>query len=112
MIYFFTWNSDFLIREQVKSWKDRFISKFWDFNLIHIKDINLLDDNFLIENTTSTSFLSEKKLIIIDLEKDISEDKQKILSYIINRVPDDNIILFNSVNPDKRTKIFQYDRAS
>jgi hypothetical protein len=51
--------------------------------------------------------LSEKKLIIIDLEKDISEDKQKILSYIINRVPDDNIILFNSVNPDKRTKIFK-----
>ncbi len=107
MIYFFTWNSEFLVAEQVKAWKQKFVSKFWDFNLVHIKDIKSVDDNFLIENTTSTSFLSEKKLIIIDLEKEIPEDKQSSILYMLNKVPEDNIVLFNSTNPDKRSKIFK-----
>jgi DNA polymerase III delta subunit len=61
----------------------------------------------LIENTLSTSFLSEKKLIIIDLEKDIPEDKQNNILYILDKIPDDNIILFNSINPDKRSKLYK-----
>jgi DNA polymerase III delta subunit len=107
MLYFFTWNSDFLIKEQVKAWKDKFISKFWEFNLIHIKDIEWLDNNFIIENVSSRSFLSEKKLIIIDLDEKISEDKQLFIINIIKNIPDENIILFNAVNPDKRTKLYK-----
>ncbi len=107
MLYFFTWNSDFLIKEQVKAWKDKFISKFWEFNLIHIKDIEWLDNNFIIENVSSRSFLSEKKLIIIDLDENISEDKQFFIINIIKNIPDENIILFNAVNPDKRTKLYK-----
>jgi hypothetical protein len=66
------------------------------------------------------SFLAEKKLIIIDLvfskkntdEKvDESDDDEKgVESYIIKllpNIPDDNIVLFNSVNPDKRSKIYK-----
>jgi len=107
MLYFFTWNSDFLIKEQVKAWKNKFISKFWEFNLIHIKDIEWLDNNFIIENVSSRSFLSEKKLIIIDLDEKISEDKQLFIINIIKNIPDENIILFNAVNPDKRTKLYK-----
>ena len=76
MIYFYTWNSSFLVAEQVKAWKNKFVSKFWDFNMLHIKDLNTVDNNFLIENTLSTSFLSEKKLIIINLDKETNEENQ------------------------------------
>lgn len=107
MLYFFTWNSEYLLKEQIKIWKDRFISKFWDFNLIHIKDIELVDNNFLIENITSASFLSEKKLVIIDLDKDISESKENFFLKIIEKIPENNIILFNSIDIDKRSKFIK-----
>jgi len=107
MLYFFTWNSDYLVRAQVKVWKERFISKFWDFNMIHIKNIESVDTNFLIENISSTSFLSEKKLVIIDLYEKVSEDKQQFIINILNKIPEENIILFNSINPDKRTKFYK-----
>jgi len=107
MLYFFTWNSDFLVKEQVKAWKERFISKFWEFNLVHIKNIENTDNNFLIENITSTSFLSEKKLVIIDLDEKISDEKQIFFIKLLDKIPDDNIILFNTINPDKRTKLYK-----
>jgi len=107
MIYFYTWNSSFLVAEQVKAWKNKFVSKFWDFNMLHIKDLNTVDNNFLIENTLSTSFLSEKKLIIINLDKETNEEKTTTLIHILNKVPDDNIVLFNSTQIDKRSKLFK-----
>ena len=107
MIYFFTWNSDYLIREQVKAWKDKFVTKFWDFNLLHIKSIESVNNNFLVENITSTSFLAEKKLIIIDLEEKLSDDKQNFLLKILDKIPEENIVLFSSINPDKRNKLYK-----
>lgn len=107
MLYFFTWNSDFLIKDQVKAWKQRFVSKFWEFNLIHIKNIDTVDNNFLTLNITSTSFLSEKKLVIIDLDEKISEEKQEFLIKILSNIPESNIILINWVNPDKRSKFYK-----
>jgi len=107
MLYFFTWNSDFLVREQVKAWKEKFVWKFWDFNMIHIKNVETVDNNFLTENISSTSFLSEKKLIIIDIEKELTTEKESFLINILDKIPDDNIVLFNSVNPDKRTKFYK-----
>ena len=108
MLYFFTWNSDFLVNEQVKSWKNNFIQKFWDFNLIHIKNIEELDNNFLVENITSWSFMNEKKLVIIDYDKPLSADKEIFLLKILDKIPENNIILFNSINPDKRNKFYKY----
>jgi hypothetical protein len=139
MLYLFTWNSDFLVKQEVKKWKDSFISKFWDFNLVHIKNIELVDNNFLVENITSGSFLNQKKLVIIDLEnkkssksknfseskissekdisseekdmsseeKDMSSEKEFFLSKILDKIPENNIILFNIVNPDKRSKFYK-----
>ena len=107
MLYLFTWNSDFLVREQVKAWKKHFVWKFWDFNLIHIKNIETVDNNFLIENITSTSFLSEKKLVIIDIDKDLNSEKEEFFIKILDKIPEGNIILFNSINPDKRTKFYK-----
>ena len=108
MLYLFTWNSDFLIKEKVSTWKNKFISKYWDFNLIHIKNIENVDNNYLAENITSTSFLSEKKLVIIDLNEKLNEEKQNFLLKILKNIPENNIILFNTINPDKRSKIYKY----
>jgi len=75
--------------------------------MIHIKDINSVDNNFLVENITSTSFLSEKKLIIIDLNKEINTEKEDFLLKILDKIPENNILLINIVNPDKRTKLYK-----
>jgi hypothetical protein len=98
-----------------------------------------VDNNFLVENITSGSFLNQKKLVIIDLEnkkssksknfseskissekdisseekdmsseeKDMSSEKEFFLSKILDKIPENNIILFNIVNPDKRSKFYK-----
>lgn len=121
MIYFFTWNSDFLVKQKVLNWKNQFISKYGDFNLLHIKNFDTVDNNFLTLNITSTSFLSEKKLVIIDIdapikkteievwseEDDSSNSKLDYLASLFNKIPDDNILLISAINPDKRTKFYK-----
>lgn len=108
MLYLFTWNSDYLVKEQVKAWKQRFISKFWEFNIVHIKNLEQTDNNFLAENISSGSFLSEKKLVIIDLEKKNKPEKEEALLEILNNIPEDNIVLINVINPDKRSKLYKW----
>lgn len=108
MLYFFTWNSEFLIWEHVKSWKDNFIWKFWDFNLVHIKNSEELDNNFLVENITSGSFMNQKKLVIIDYNDWLSTEQEEFYQKILKNIPKDNIILFNAFNPDKRNKFYKF----
>ncbi len=111
MLYHFTWNSHFLIQNHLKAWKSKFIEKNWDFNFLHIK--NLLDHNknFLIESLTATSFFSEKKFIIIDIDLDTKDAKNTdLLEFIIKNawnIPDENIVVLNSLKPDKRSKSYK-----
>lgn len=113
MLYFFTWNSDFLIKEKIKNWKKLFIEKNWDFNLLHIKDVLSSDKNFLAENLTAASFLAEKKLIIIewvpfDSEKnEVVKNLETFFENILEKIPDNNIVAFTSLNPDKRWKLYK-----
>jgi len=124
MLYLFTWNSNYLVKQQVKAWKDKFITNYWEFNLIHIKNFDTVENNFLTLNITSASFLSEKKLIIIDLEtkekesfwketdKNIKKNKEQtekedLLINLLSKIPDNNIVLINIINPDKRTKFYK-----
>ena len=116
MLYLFTWNSEFLLKQEVKAWKERFISKYWEFNLIHIKDIESVDNNFLNTNITASSFLAEKKLIIIDLYKEKKKtdkdekqwsEKEDFLLNILSNIAWENIVLINIINPDKRSKFFK-----
>lgn len=111
MIYHFTWNSHYLVSSQVKAWKNKFIEKYWEFNLVQIKNIVDFDNNFISENICSMSFLGEKKLIIIELElwwKDSKNaEKLDFILSLLDKIPDENIILFHSVNPDKRSKYYK-----
>lgn len=114
MIYLFTWNSDFLVSEQVNRWKNQFLEKHWDFNLLHLKDLSLVNNSFLVENLTSASFFNQKKLIIIDwlplssIEKSADiKSKQDFIESLLEKIPEENIVLFNTVNPDKRSKFYK-----
>ena len=115
MIYLFTWNNDFLIREKTRKWKNLFIEKHGDFNLVHIKSIEDVDGNFLSENLLAQSFFAGKKLVIIDgipasstnKSKDIAT-KQEILIKLLDKVPADNIVLFSASSPDKRSKFYKH----
>ncbi len=108
MKYFFTWDCEFLIREAQTKWKNQFIQKYWDFNLIEIENINYYDNNFLAENILSWSFLAEKKLIIIEINKSIDEEKLIFLEKNIENTSDETIILVSLYNPDKRSKLYKF----
>jgi hypothetical protein len=45
------------LKKEVTAWKEKFVSKFGDFNLVHIKEVLEHDNNFLHENLLATSFL-------------------------------------------------------
>ncbi len=114
MIYLFTWNSEFLVRNKTLSWKNQYIKKYWDFNLIHFKDISKIDNNSLNQELLWEWFMWEKKLIIIDnlplWTKDKSsdlQDKQNFIESILDNIPLNNIVLFSSANIDKRSKFYK-----
>jgi len=113
MIYLFTWNSIFLLEKQVNFWKQWFIQKNGDFDLLHLKDLSQVSSDFLISNLTWASFFDKKLIIIDNFPLSISEksdslkEKQDFLETILEKIPENNIVLFNSINPDKRTKFFK-----
>jgi len=115
MIYLFTWNSDFLVREKTLNWKKLFSEKNWDFNLIHFKDLLDSDNNQISENLLSEGFMWEKKLIIIDNfpinsenKNSKAKEKEDFLDSIIDRIPENNIVIFSSANIDKRAKFYKH----
>ena len=114
MIYLFTWNSDYLVREKTLKWKKLFSDKNWDFNLVHFKDLIEIDNNQISENLLAEGFMWEKKLIIIDNYPINSEnknakatEKQDFLEKIVDKIPENNIVIFSSANLDKRWKFYK-----
>lgn len=111
MIYHFTGNSHYLVMNQVNAWKEKFIEKYGDFNLVKISNLWDVDNNFLVENITAMSFFQEKKLILIELDLSSKDtkivEKVEFIVDISKNLPEENILLFYSVNPDKRSKSFK-----
>ena len=111
MIYHFTWNSRYLVMNQVNSWKNKFIEKYWEFNLVNINNLWEVDNNFLVENITALSFFQEKKLILVECDltsKDTKiSEKIDFIVKISKNLPEENILLFYSVSPDKRSKQYK-----
>ncbi len=107
MIYLFTWNSDFLVSDAVKKWKNQFIEKYGDFNLLHIKLLEESNLESYHQNLLSVSFMNEKKLIILDLNGDESDEVKEFITKNLDKIPDNNILLINYPKPDKRSKFFK-----
>lgn len=111
MIYHFTWNSRYLVMNQVNSWKNKFIEKYWEFNLVNINNLWEVDNNFLVENITALSFFQEKKLILVECDltsKDTKiSEKIDFIVKISKNLPEENILLFYTISPDKRSKQYK-----
>lgn len=120
MIYLFTGNNSFALEEEVKKWKKVFLEKFWDFNLVHIKDILAFDTHFLAENLLGSSLFWGKKFIIIEdypftasFISQIRGNGEELINLenfflaILEKIPVENILVFSVSNPDKRTKIYK-----
>jgi hypothetical protein len=97
----------FLLQEAVLKWKNQFILKYGDFNLLHIKDLSNIDLNFLAKNLFASSFLNEKKLIIIDLTNELDERLSEFFINSLQKIPENNILVFAYFNPDKRLKLYK-----
>ncbi|MDQ7008985.1 MAG: hypothetical protein Q9M94_01700 [Candidatus Gracilibacteria bacterium] len=115
MIYLFTGNSDFLVREKTLKWKKLFTEKNGDFNLVHFKSLEEIDNNQITENLLAEGFMGEKKLIIIDNfpingenKNSKSKDKEEFLGKIVDNIPENNIVIFSSSNIDKRAKFYKH----
>lgn len=114
MIYLFTWNNDYLVREKTLNWKNAYTQKFWDFNFVHFKEPKNVDNNIISSELLSEWFMWEKKLIIIDdIPLKSSEKnseliaKQDFFDLLIGKIPENNIVIFSSTNPDKRGKFYK-----
>lgn len=108
MIYFFTWNSEFLLREAVLKWKNQFISKYGDFNFAHIKEPENMTKDFLALNMLSSAFMWDTKFVIIELENDnLDEELSEFFVKNLQKIPENNIVLFAFTNPDKRSKLYK-----
>ena len=114
MIYLFTWNNSYLVREKTLSWKNVYTEKYGDFNFVHFKDVKNVDNNILSQEILAEGFIWEKKLIIIDdfplktTDKNTElNEKQDFIDILLEKIPESNIVIFSSANPDKRSKFFK-----
>ncbi len=111
MIYLFTWNNDYLITQEVLRWKNWFIEKHGTENITHITNLDSNSKNTISESLVSRSLFAEKRLVIVSWfpfswEKSFSwaaELEQQIIS-LIPEIPEEVLLVFSSINPDKRKK--------
>lgn len=115
MIYVFHGNSTFLLEETVAKWKNQFTQKYWDFQLTHMKDYSESELSNIEQSIVSEWLFAEKKLIILDNLPVSAQTKnkealklQENLLKLIPRKGDGVILVFSSLNPDKRGKFYKY----
>lgn len=94
---------------EIERWKQAFIEKFGDFDLLEIsyerdKIETLAGELFAVP------FMAEKRLILIkDLLKNCPGDNQQEIKKLLEVVPDSTVVLMaESAEPDKRTSLFKY----
>jgi len=115
MIFFFTWEERYLIDKKIEKWKKAFIKKysgniytFWEWNFFIDKIQELFLWWWLFDNT--------KFIIIKWVPKDIYtyisdwelEKLQSFLERNINFLNQNDLIVFVSYKPDKRTKFYKF----
>ena len=123
MLFFFTGNDSYSLRQEIQKWKNAFIEKHGDFGLTHIKDISEIDTNFLSETLFSQALFGGIKLTILEIhsspkqKEDEGEDAPSIfpgntstLSYLessLENIPEEHRVLIAYFSPDKRTTLFK-----
>lgn len=114
MIYLFVWENYFR-KKLLNTWKESFKTKFSEHNIIHISNVFDYDLWFFEQNLLSSWFFSEKNLFIIDdfpftSDEENNENTIKIQEFFLNILPKiftENIVVFNSLKVDKRSKLYK-----
>ena len=57
MIYLFTWNSEYLVREKTLAWKNQYLKKYWDFNFVVFNDFKNINKDILTQELLSEWFM-------------------------------------------------------
>lgn len=109
MIYLFTGNNRYLIREEAQKWKIAFGEKYWEENVTHINSLETTSHQDLQQALTSRSLFTEKRLVIIDWfpfswERNFSwaQSCENIILNALENIPEEVLVVFLSDNPDKR----------
>jgi len=116
MIFLFTWEEKYLLDSQLDNWKQAFIKKYGLDNLYIFNEDNFVADQ--IANALAWwGLFDEKKFIIIkwfpkdSLSKVPSSEYEKLEKFVMEHIdhfPEENVVVFVSYKPDKRTKIYKF----
>lgn len=120
MIYIFTGNNHFLLRQELQKWKDGFVLKHGDLWLTHISDIESVELHILADSLLSQWLFWGKKLVILESlektkkEEDVEETQEKdaigkveFLCENIEKISPDTIVLLVLYSPDKRKSTYK-----
>lgn len=105
---FFYGEDDFSLKQEVSRWRDAFVEKFGDTNLIEFtgEDLSAGKANLaeLKSMISSMPFLSEKRLLILKNCLKVPE-----LVEAVREIPEHSIVLIEEGGePDKRTSAFKF----
>lgn len=127
MLFLFTGNDTYTLRQETQKWKTAFLEKYGDFGLTHIKNINDIDINFLSETLFSSGLFGGIKLTLIEIQnapkntesEDIkteiktsskNNNEQTLLAYLeknLENIPEEHRVLISYASPDKRTTFYK-----
>ncbi len=107
-IYLFFGENTYLQREKLTLWKQEFVKKHGDLNLVEV-DGARTTPNELLMHTNQLPFLGEKKLVIVYDFLTQDTEVQKTFLELIEKVADFTILVFAETGEvDKRHALFKF----
>lgn len=118
MIYLFH-GDPFFVEQKYKHRRSEFASKFWAEN-VFIFDVKNRNTQDITNTIWWAGLFADKKMVIIqglpqDTTTKLNESTKENLNHFydyfvanINAIPQDNLIIFTTTNPDKKTKRTKY----
>ena len=116
MIFLFPGEEKFLLDQQLKKWKDAFVKKYGSNNLYIFQEDNF-DPEQIASALAGGGLFEEKKFIIIKwiprdafvkIPSSLAEKVEDFLQQHIEQLPSENVVVFVSYKPDKRTKFYKF----
>lgn len=113
-IIFFTWENQVFLNKDLDKWISLFAEKHWNFNISRFSLDNISKVNISAELITMP-FLGSHRLIILEgfpskaTEKEEQESKNydEIILDNLDKIPDNNIVVFVESLPDKRKSLYK-----
>jgi len=114
-LIFFTWENLVFLNRDLLKWISLFTEKHWDFNISRFSLDNISKINIGSELTTMP-FLGSHRLIILEwfpskatekAEEQENKNFDEIILENLEKIPDNNILVFVESTPDKRKSLYK-----